>query len=239
MNIFGINPVLEVLKASPDRVLRLTIDQEKRGRRISEIISMAGSLRIPFSLESSAALDRKSNGESHQGIIAELSAFDYADLNVVLARNPFRLILLDGVEDPRNMGAVIRTAEASGADGVIIPSRNNCGITGTVMKASAGAAAHVPICRVTNIVRTMGLLKEKGFWVIGLDMEGDGQLPEDLRPSPLLLIGGGEHRGLRPLVKENCDFLYRLPMRGKVSSLNLSVAVGILIYSLLPPAAEH
>ena len=233
MNIYGINPVTEALKGSPDKVLRIVIEKEKSGKRISEIISLARSSRIPFTFEIAAALDRKSGGESHQGVIAELAAYEYADLDTVLGNNPSRIILLDGVEDPHNLGAVIRTAEASGADAVIIPSRNTCGVTATVMKASAGAVAHIPVCRITNVVRTMELLKEKGFWVIGLDMRGEEVIPEDLKSSPLLLIGGGEHRGLRPLVRENCDFLYRLPMRGRVTSLNLSVAVGILVYSLV------
>ena len=211
------------------------IEKDRNARRISEIVSLARSCRIPFSFEPSSVLDRKSEGEPHQGVMAELAAFDYADLDDVLRCSPSRIILLDGVEDPRNLGAVIRTAEASGAGAVIIPSRHTCGITGTVMKASAGAAAHIPVCRITNTVRTISELKKEGFWVVGLDMEGEETLPVDLKSSPLLLIGGGEHRGLRPLVKENCDFLYRLPMRGQVSSLNLSVAVGILIYSLVEP----
>ena len=235
MNIYGINPVLEILKGSPERVLRIIIEKDKNARRISEIVALARSCRIPFSFEPSSVLDRKSEGEPHQGVMAEMAAFDYADLEEVLGGNPSRIILLDGVEDPRNLGAVIRTAEASGAGAVIIPSRHTCGITGTVMKASAGAAAHIPVCRITNTVRTIAELKKKGFWVIGLDMEGAETLPADLKNSPLLLIGGGENRGLRQLVKENCDFLYRLPMRGQVSSLNLSVAVGILIYSLVEP----
>lgn len=239
MNIYGINPVFEALRGSPDRVLRIIIEKERSGRRISEIVSLARASRIPFSFESSGVLDRKANGEPHQGVIAELAAFDYADLESVLEGNPSRIILLDGVEDPRNLGAVIRTAEASGADAVLIPSRHTCGITGTVMKTSAGAAAHIPVCRITNTVRTITDLKKRGFWVVGLDMDGDEVLPADLRSAPLLLIGGGEHRGLRPLVKENCDFLCRLPMRGSVSSLNLSVAVGILIYSLIEPERKR
>ncbi len=235
MNIYGINPVLEILKGSPERVLRVIIEKDRNARRISEIVSLTRSCRIPFSFEPSSVLDRKSEGEPHQGVMAELAAFDYVDLDDVLRCSPSRIILLDGVEDPRNLGAVIRTAEASGAGAVIIPSRHTCGITGTVMKASAGAAAHIPVCRITNTVRTISKLKKEGFWVVGLDMEGEETLPVDLKSSPLLLIGGGEHRGLRPLVKENCDFLYRIPMRGQVSSLNLSVAVGILIYSLVEP----
>lgn len=235
MNIYGINPVFEALRGSPERVLRILIGKEKGGKRIAEITTLARSCRIPFSFETSAVLDRKSQGEPHQGVMAELAAFDYADLAEVLRGDPSRIILLDGVEDPRNLGAVIRTAEASGADAVIIPSRHTCGITGTVMKTSAGAAFHIPVCRITNTVRTICELKKKGFWVVGLDMGGEETLPEDLKASPLLLVGGGEHRGLRPLVRENCDFLCRLPMRGRVSSLNLSVAVGILIYSLVEP----
>jgi len=237
MIIYGINPVTEVLRSTPEKVLRLVIDRERSGRRISEIVALARAARIPFSFEPSSALDRKAEGEPHQGAIAELAAFEYSDLGEILQGVPTRIIMLDGVEDPRNLGAVIRTAEASGADALVIPSRNCCGITGTVVKASAGAAAHLPICRVTNTVRTIAFLKERGFWVVGLDMEGAETLPEDLKRSPLLLIAGGEHRGLRPLVRENCDFLFRLPMRGRVSSLNLSVAAGILIYSLIDFAA--
>ena len=236
MNIHGINPVIEALKGSPDKILRIVIDKEKSGQRISEIVSLARSRKIPLSFEVSAALDRKSGGENHQGVLAEMAGYEYTDLKRVLAGDPRRIILLDGVEDPHNLGAVIRTAEASGADAVIIPSRNTCGVTATVIKASAGSAAHLPVCRVTNTVRTMELLKKEGFWVVGLDMRGEEKLPEDLKGSRLLLIGGGEHRGLRPLVREHCDFLCRLPMKGQVTSLNLSVAVGILIYSLVDTA---
>ena len=238
MLIYGINSILETLRGSPDRVQRLIIDKGKKSPRISEIVAEARSRRIPFSFEPSSALDRRSGGEAHQGVMAELTAFNYAELDEVLASDPTRIILLDGVEDPRNLGAVIRTAEASGADAVLIPSRNSCGITGTVMKSSAGAASHIPVCRVTNVARTIALLKDRGFWAVGLDMEGREELPGDIKELPLLLIGGGENRGLRPLVKSHCDFLFRLPMKGKVSSLNLSVAVGILIYSLLGPGAD-
>jgi len=233
MNIYGINPVIEALKGSPEKILRIVIDKEKSGKRISEIISLARARKIPYTFEMSAALVRKSGGENHQGVLAEMAAYQYSDLGKVLDGDPSRIILLDGVEDPHNLGAVIRTAEASGADAVIIPSRNTCGVTATVIKSSAGAAAHLPVCRVTNTVRTMELLKKKGFWTVGLDMRGEEHLPDDLKSSRLLLVGGGEHRGLRPLVREHCDFLCRLPMKGQVNSLNLSVAVGILVYSLV------
>lgn len=233
MVIYGINSVMETLRGTPDRVQRLIIDNGKKGARIAEVVAAARKLRIPFSFEPASALDRRAEGSGHQGVIAELTAFSYSSLEEVLDTGPTRIILLDGVEDPRNLGAVIRTAEASGADAVLIPARNSCGITATVMKSSAGAASHIPVCRITNTVRTIVALKDRGFWAVGLDMEGQEEIPGDISNYPLLLIGGGEHRGLRPLVKSHCDFLFRLPMKGKVSSLNLSVAVGILIYSLL------
>jgi 23S rRNA (guanosine2251-2'-O)-methyltransferase len=235
MIVFGVNPVYEVLKNDPDMILRLIIDKGRKKKNFQEIMELAHHSKVPCSFEPVASLDRMADGASHQGIVAQLSEFDYAELSEILERNPSRIVLLDGVEDPRNLGAVIRTAEASGTDAVIIPSRNSCGVNGTVMKTSAGAAFHLPVCRIGNSVRTILKLKEEGFWIIGLDMEGEESLASDLVERKLLLVVGGEHRGLRPLVRKHCDFLHRLPMRGRVSSLNLSVAAGILLYSLLPP----
>jgi 23S rRNA (guanosine2251-2'-O)-methyltransferase len=178
-------------------------------------------------------LNRKAGVKQHQDVLAELSEVTYWDLEGLVKSKPGLLILLDGVEDPRNLGGVIRTAEAAGVGGVLLPRRGNCGITPTVIKSSAGAALHVKICRIGNTVRAMERLKKEGFWLVGLDLSGDEDISKIETDVPLAVVVGNEQRGLRRLVREHCDSLARLPMKGKLSSLNLSVAVGVLLYSII------
>jgi 23S rRNA (guanosine2251-2'-O)-methyltransferase len=200
---------------------------------MQELLARARVKRIPIQREPSKQLTVRAQTTKHQGVIAVLNAFPYRTLDSILAGDTRLILVIDGVEDPRNLGAVIRTADACGVGGVLIPSRRNCGITGTVMKTSAGAAGHVPVSRVVNISQTLQILKSKGFWTVGLDMSGEEGLGHVPRQAPLAVVVGGEHRGLRRVVKNQCDFLVRLPMLGTVSSLNLSVAAGVLMYGLV------
>ncbi len=232
MIVFGVNSVLEALASSSAHIERVTVAGKRGNARLQEIIDRARELGIPIHFEPPESLTRRAGTRAHQSVIAELSEVALASLEEVLAARPERILLLDGVEDPRNLGAVLRTAEAIGIRSVLLPKRHSCGVTPTVVRTSAGAALHLQIGRIGNVVQALGQLKESGYWSVGLDMRGS-EHPEGIDPtSPLVIVIGGEDRGLRRLVREHCDFLIRLPMRGQVSSLNLSVAAGILLYSL-------
>jgi len=231
--LYGINPVHEALVNSADQVQRVYFLRGKSNPRIQELIDLCRQYRLPVHFEAPKVLDRKSEGQKHQGVVAEMAAHRYADFSDLLNRKPSLLVLLDGVEDPGNLGAVIRTAEAAGVHALLLPNRRTCGITPAVIKASAGAALHLEICRIGNVANTLEQLKECGYWIVGLDMGGqEGWSQIDAR-LPLVLVIGSENRGLRRLVKEKTDFLVRLPMHGKVESLNLSAAAAILIYRII------
>jgi len=233
MILFGINPINEALENSPDQIQRVFLTQRKSNPRIQRLIALCRSQRIPIHFEPPKTLDRKAGGQKHQGVVAELVAHSYTDFDDVLKKGPSLLVLLDGIEDPGNLGAVIRTAEAAGVDALLLPQRRTCGITPTVIKASAGAALHLKTCRIGNVANTLDGLKEAGFWIIGLDASGQESMDPIDTSLPLVIVVGSENRGLRRLVKEKVDFLVRLPMSGKVKSLNLSVAAAILIYRIV------
>jgi len=169
----------------------------------------------------------------HQEIVAEVASIGYSDEETLLEAAAALLLLVDRVEDPRNLGALLRTAEAAGVEGVFLPQRRSCAITGSVVKSSAGAALHLKISRIGNVVQTLEKLKKQGYWVVGLDAQGKDGLNQIDASLPLVVVVGGEHQGVRRLVREHCDLLISLPMKGKVSSLNLSVAAGALLYQIL------
>jgi 23S rRNA (guanosine2251-2'-O)-methyltransferase len=175
-------------------------------------------------------LDRLAEGARHQGIVAEVDPYEYAEWEDLLDRNPDCLVALDEVTDPRNFGAIVRTAEASGAGGVLVPRHRSAGVTAVVARASAGATARVPVARVTNLVRALEASKEAGFWVIGLDGDAEETIFSVDLPERIVLVLGAEGRGLRPIVRRACDRLVSIPMRGAVGSLNVSVAAGIALY---------
>ncbi len=232
MFVHGINSVSEALESAKSSIRRIVVARGKGSSRLQQIIHLAKSKGVPVTFEPVDALDRKAQGQKHQGVLAEMSEVGYSSLEEILKAAPKLLLLLDGVEDPRNLGAVLRTAEAAGVGGVLLPHRHTCGITPVVVKTSAGAALHLKICRIGNVAQTLVRLKERGFWTVGLDTKGEEGFSRLERDLPLVLVVGGEDRGLRRLVRQNCDFLIRLPMFGNVSSLNLSVAAGIAIYAV-------
>lgn len=233
MVIYGVNPVLEALRSNPRRVTRVLLRRGKATGRLGEIVELARSAEIAVRFESSNVLEKKAGSTRHQGAVAELSGIQYRSLQDLLAGKPDLLLMIDGVEDPRNLGAVIRTADAAGVDGILIPDRHACGVTPAVVKASAGAALVVPVVQIGNLVQTLELLKQEGLWTAGLDMSGD-TLPWELDAGlRLVLVVGSESKGLRRLVREHCDFLVSLPMFGTVSSLNLSVAAAIVMYEVV------
>lgn len=227
-HLVGIHPVLEALRAGRplDRVL---IARGAGGPRVQEIINLCRQMSVPVRFEERHALDRVAGGSAHQGVVALGAAHRYAALEEILecAR---MVVLLDGVEDPHNLGAIIRTAHAAGADAVVIPERRAVGITETVAKAAAGALEHLPVVRVGNVNRALEALKAQGFWIYGLDERGKQDYDRIDYTPPAVLVLGGEGKGLHHQVRRHCDFLVRIPMAGKISSLNVSVAAGVVLF---------
>ncbi|HIQ59705.1 MAG TPA: 23S rRNA (guanosine(2251)-2'-O)-methyltransferase RlmB [Candidatus Merdivicinus intestinavium] len=233
--IAGRNAVMEALKAnaSADTVF---IEKGQTGGNLSKIIALAKEAGCPIKEASPQKLDAMAAGTAHQGVVLSVSAVEYAEVSDILARaeekgeKPF-VIIADEIEDPHNLGALIRTAETAGAHGVIIPKRRGVGLTAAVFKSSAGAAAHIPVARVANLASTVDELKEAGIWVYGCDMEGQNWCETDFEGGVALIIGS-EGKGMSRLLKEKCDVMVSLPMRGAVTSLNASVAGGIIMYEV-------
>ena len=223
----GIHPVAEALRAGRplDRVL---IAQGAGGPRLQEIIDLAREASIPVRFEQRGALDRLAGSSTHQGVVALGATQKYAGLDAVGAEGI--LVVLDGVEDPHNLGAIIRTAHAAGSSGVMIPERRAAGLTDVVAKAAAGALEHVPVIRVTNVNRALEDLKKRGYWIYGLDERGAEDYDRVNYNEPTALVLGGEGKGLHDQVRKHCDALVRIPMAGKISSLNVSVATGIVLF---------
>jgi 23S rRNA (guanosine2251-2'-O)-methyltransferase len=223
----GIHPVTEALRTGRplDRVL---VAQGAGGPKVQVIVDLARQAAVPVRFEPRAALDRVAGTPAHQGVVALGAAKKFADLDAVPAAGI--LVVLDGVEDPHNLGAIIRTAHAAGAAGVVIPERRAAGITDVVAKAAAGALEHLPVIRVTNINRTLEQLKERGYWIYGLDERGAEDYDRVEFSTPTALVLGAEGTGLHEQVRKHCDVLVRIPMEGKISSLNVSVAAGVVLF---------
>lgn len=228
----GRNAVRELLKGGRD-IDKLYVQSGEREGSIRALVAEAAERRIPIVECDRTKLDRMACGASHQGIIAVSAERNYASVEEILAvarergEPPF-VILCDGVEDPHNLGAILRSAECSGAHGVIIPKRRNVGLTPVVAKASAGAIEHVPVARVTNLARTLDELKEAGLWIYAADMGGDAYYESDLAGAVGLVLGS-EGEGISRLVKEKCDFTLSIPLYGTVNSLNVSCAAAVLL----------
>jgi 23S rRNA (guanosine2251-2'-O)-methyltransferase len=223
----GIHPVVEALRAK--RALeRLLVAQGAGGPRLQEIIDLARRASIPVRFEPRAALDRLAGTSAHQGVVAMGAAQKYTDLDGLAPCE--MLVVLDGVEDPHNLGAIIRTAHAAGAGAVVIPERRAAGVTDVVAKAAAGAIEHLPVVRVTNINRALEELKQRGFWIYGLDERGAETYDQVEYASPAAVVLGGEGKGLHEQVRKHCDALVRIPVAGPISSLNVSVAAGVMLF---------
>ncbi len=208
---------------------RILIARGAGGPRLQEIIDLARQQSVPVRFEPREALDRASNSAAHQGVLAFGAAERYAELDEI-AVNAQLLVVLDGVEDPHNLGAIIRTAHAAGAAAVVVPDRRAAGLTETVAKAAAGALEHLPVVRVGNVNQTLETLKARGFWIYGLDERATHLYSETDYAKPTVIVLGGEGQGLHQLVKKHCDVLVRIPMAGAISSLNVSVAAGIVLF---------
>lgn len=235
MNLLrGIHAVREALAAGRS-LERIVIAKGRHGERIEEIVQMARRAGVPVRFEERAQVDRlaPASGGEHQGVIAISGAKRATTLEDLLAAAAGRLgliVLLDGIEDPQNLGAIVRTALAAGADGVVIPERRAAGLSEGVERASAGALAHLPVARVTNLARAMEELKQAGYWLVGLDERAEKTYPEVDFTGAVGIVLGGEGKGLHELVRKNCDFLVSIPTTGPVRSLNVSVAAGVVLF---------
>jgi len=234
--IFGINAVAESLKARGRAFEWVGVATERKDLRLQKLIQDCRKSSIPVRFLPRVELDRMAGSGSHQGVVAVTSNKQYNDLDDLIAakRGQYALIVvLDGVEDPHNLGAILRTADASGADGVVIPERRAVGITGTVVKSSAGASEHLPIAKVTNIARTLEDLKAQNIWTVGLDERGAQSYDSLDYNMNCAIVLGAEGKGVHDLVARKCDFLVSIPMLGKVPSLNVSVAAGVVLYEVV------
>lgn len=234
--IEGRHSVTEAFRAGKT-IEHLYIQKGYGDGAFSELLSEAKKSSIPVDFVPRERLDRMSSTIHHQGVIATLSAFSYHSVDDMFAlaqkrnEDPF-FLLLDGIEDPHNLGAIIRTANLAGAHGVILPKRRAVGLTAIAVRASAGAIHHTPVAKVTNLVSTMEDLKQKGMWFVCADMEGDLMYRQNLT-GPIGLVIGNEGHGVSRLVREHCDFVSSIPVRGEIDSLNASVAAGVLAYEIV------
>ena len=229
--ICGRNSVTEFLRTRSVR--KVLVKEGKKDDRLLSILELAREAGAAVEEVPEERLNDLSRGVVHQGVAAFLKPYEYADLDRVLAdwegRSPI-LILLDGLEDVRNLGAIVRTAECAGAAAVLLPKHKSPPVTAAAMKTAAGAFAYLPVCQTGNIRQTLESLKDKGFWVVGADMDGEDLYYEANLKGPLVIVMGAEGKGVSPLTRKLCDFCVRIPMKGRVSSLNVSVAAALLIY---------
>lgn len=226
--LFGRNPAVEALRG--ERTIEKVILQDGATGSVGKIISLAKERGVRIEYRARQDLDKLAGGKNHQGVVVFTSSYEYKELDDLLDGE--LLILLDGIEDPHNLGAIMRTAECAGATGVVIPKRRSVGLTDTVAKTSAGAIEHLPCARVTNMANAIDKLKENGFWICAADMDGQELWSSDLG-GKLAIVIGNEGSGVSRLVKEKCDFTVSIPMVGSINSLNASNAAAILMYEVL------
>ncbi|WP_078414994.1 23S rRNA (guanosine(2251)-2'-O)-methyltransferase RlmB [Priestia abyssalis] len=233
--IIGRNPVLEALKSGRE-INKMWVAEGAQKGSINQIVQLAKQNGVLTQVVPKRKIEQMVEG-NHQGVIAQVAAYEYAELEDLFRKaqerneTPF-FLLLDEIEDPHNLGSIMRTADAVGAHGIIIPKRRAVGLTATVAKASTGAIEHIPVTRVTNLSRTIDDLKDKGLWVAGTDAKGTDDYRQLDGTMPLLLVIGSEGKGMSRIIRDKCDFLVRLPMIGQVTSLNASVAASLLMYEV-------
>lgn len=234
--IYGLHAVSAALRHEPGRLRGLWVDRRRRDARIKEILALAEAAGVQVYPEDAEALDRQCGGERHQGVLARLKAAERhwteADLDTVLdaIAGPALLLVLDGVQDPHNLGACLRSADAAGVHAVLAPNDRAAGLTPTARKVACGAAEHVPFIQVTNLARTLRELKQRGIWLVGAAGEAESDLYAMDLKGPVAVVLGAEEKGLRRLTREECDYLARIPMAGSVESLNVSVATGVFLF---------
>jgi 23S rRNA (guanosine2251-2'-O)-methyltransferase len=232
--IAGRHSVLEAMRSGRS-MNKIWIAENAQKQQLQPIISEAKKADIVIQFVDKRKLDQMVQDVPHQGVIAQVAAHRYYELDELMAKakekheEPF-LLILDEIEDPHNLGSILRTADCTGVHGVIIPKRRSVGLTATVSKTSAGAVEYVPVAKVTNIAQTIDLLKQQGVWIAGADAAADQEVYEVDLSIPLALVIGNESKGMGRLIKEKCDFLLKLPMFGQINSLNASVAASVLMY---------
>ena len=236
--IYGINPVSELLKVGKSRIRKIIFARERGTKGIVPLVDLAKKSRIPIEYQQKRVLDRTSGTKSHQGVVALVASHREGDIDDIIdiwknSGEKLLALVLDGIQDPQNLGALIRTACASGVHGVITAKHRAAPITGAVFKASAGAAEHTNIARVANLGNAVDALKESGAWVVGTCAESKTSLYEIDATLDLALVMGSEGEGIRPLIKKKCDFLVNIPLRGNISSLNASAAGAIALYEIV------
>ncbi len=236
--IYGVNPILESLRSGRNCLNKILLLQSRRGKEIDEIRSLARGHHTVLLSANRVELDRMARTTKHQGVVAVLASEPYGNLEDILriaksGKAPPFLVILDEVEDPRNLGAIIRTSDAVGVHGVIIPERRAAGLTAAVSKASAGALSHLPVARVVNLSTVIDRLKKEGFWIVGVASGAPMRYDQyDFREA-VALVMGSEGKGIRRKILDRCDQMISMPMRGHVSSLNVSVALGVVAYEVL------
>jgi 23S rRNA (guanosine2251-2'-O)-methyltransferase len=233
--LYGFHPVYEALVAARRHVFEIFIEKGKASKRHEKIAAIAESRNLPLKMIVSAQIESMAVASAHQGVAARVSAYPLVEMSAILdlvrlAEGAGFLLLLDNILDPHNLGAIIRTASCVGIEGVVIPKDRSVPPTPSVSKTSAGALEHVKMARVNNLVRTVKMLKENGLWIIGMDQTAQQNIYSIDLTGPLAVIIGGEEKGIRPLVKRNCDFLLSIPQIGPIGSLNASVAAAIVLY---------
>jgi 23S rRNA (guanosine2251-2'-O)-methyltransferase len=234
--LYGLHAVREALKAGTRPLQRLLVI--RTDKQFFDLVQLARTQHVPVHVQPSASLDRLVPGGKHQGVVAFAAAKAYESEEGILARaaertEPPLLVILDGVEDPHNLGAVLRTAEGAGVHGVFIPERRAAGLTSVVAKVSAGAIDHIPVARVTNVARLLETLKAAGLWIYGLDPTATKRYTDIDFRGPVGLVFGGEGKGLRPGVRQHCDDCIRIPMQGLVQSLNVSASVAVTLFEVV------
>ncbi|MBM4331919.1 MAG: 23S rRNA (guanosine(2251)-2'-O)-methyltransferase RlmB [Deltaproteobacteria bacterium] len=236
--IYGINPVLEALRAERQILHKVILAGGREGSSLQAVRQLAQKKNIPIQVCPREVLSKLARTEHHQGVIGLQAETLYTSLEELLqsirkAPGPGLVLLLDGLEDPQNFGSLIRTAEACGLQGIVIPKDRAVGITPAVIKASAGAAAHIPVVRVTNLANTLKELKEEGFWIVGADARGGKSLYEMKFDMNVGLVIGSEGKGIRPLILKKCDYTVSIPLKGKISSLNAAIAGAVILFEIL------
>ena len=228
--VYGVNPVLEALRAHPDDVVRVLIERGK-AEKVARAAADAG---VRIDNAAPGELQRRTHGGVHQGVGAELAEFQYAELEdlIEVAIQPAFFLVLDGVTDPQNFGALVRSAHALGVHGVVVPKDRAAGVTPAVFKAAAGALEHCPVARVTNLSRALEQLKEANVWTVALAADGESELSQIDLKTGIALVMGSEGFGVRPLVRKTCDHVARIGMAGKVGSLNVAAAGAIALYEV-------
>jgi len=236
--VYGIHPVLEALKSERPILNKILVTGSRPGEPLRELLLQARQKGIPVHIHPRAELSRLARTEHHQGVVAWRAKDLYTSWEDLLhsirgESGRAQVLILDGIEDPQNLGSLIRTAEACGVKGVIIPKDRAVGLTPVVAKASAGAAVHIPLVQVTNLAHTLEDLKKEGFWIVGADAREGKSLYEMKFDMNVGLVIGGEGKGIRPLILSKCDFRIRIPLKGKVSSLNAAVSGAVILFEIL------